>query len=243
VSGRAVDVRRSADRFVTRTGWLESRHSFSFGQHYDPVNTSHGVLLVHNEDVLAPGGGFDTHPHREMEIVTWVLEGSLAHEDSVGNVGTVYPGLVQRMSAGTGIRHTERNDDQARPVHYLQMWVAPDETGSEPGYAQLVVAGSLLAEGLVPIASGLDRHLDSAAVRLRTRSAALHVSRPAGDVTVTLPEAPFLHLFVARGSVDAEGVGVLEAGDAVRFTASGARRLTARTPAEILVWEMHADLG
>jgi quercetin 2,3-dioxygenase len=243
VSDRAVDVRRAADRFVTRTGWLESRHSFSFGQYYDPDNTSHGVLLVHNEDVLAPGGGFDTHPHREMEIVTWVLEGSLAHEDSVGNVGTVWPGLVQRMSAGTGIQHSERNGDQGHPVHYIQMWVAPDEAGTEPGYEQLDIDGSLLADGLVPIASGLDRYLDSAAVRLRNRSAALHVSRPVGDVTVTLPEAPFLHLFIARGSVAAEGVGALEAGDAVRFTGSGARRLTARTPAEILVWEMHADLG
>jgi redox-sensitive bicupin YhaK (pirin superfamily) len=101
-----VDIRRAADRAVSRTSWLESRHSFSFGDHYDPDNTHHGLLLVNNDDVVAPDSGFDTHPHRDMEIVTWVLEGELTHRDSAGNHGVIYPGLAQRMSAGNGILHS-----------------------------------------------------------------------------------------------------------------------------------------
>ncbi|HSP38296.1 MAG TPA: pirin family protein [Frankiaceae bacterium] len=241
-----TDIRRSGDRFRTRTDWLDSHHSFSFGEHYDPDNTSYGVLLVHNEDVLAPGGGFDTHPHRETEIVTWVLDGSLTHEDSAGHRGITRPGLVQRMSAGSGIEHSERNGSQDSPVHYVQMWVAPDEFGTEAGYEQLEVDDGLLAAGLVPVASGLDRHLASPAVRLRNRSAALSVARPPAGAEVLLPAAPFLHLFVARGTVHVEGIdtsGQLAAGDAGRFTGAVERRVTAETAAEILVWEMHASIG
>ena len=105
-----IDVRRAADRFATRIPWLDSHHSFSFGGHYDPANTHHGLLLVNNDDIVAPGTGFDTHPHRDMEIVTWVLRGSLVHQDSTGHAGVIYPGLAQRMSAGTGILHSEKND-------------------------------------------------------------------------------------------------------------------------------------
>ena len=105
-----VDVRRAADRAKTGIAWLDSRHSFSFGRHYDPANTSHGLLLVNNDDVVRPGAGFETHPHRDMEIITWVLRGSLVHQDSEGNRGVIYPGLAQRMSAGTGILHSEKND-------------------------------------------------------------------------------------------------------------------------------------
>src|SRR5689334_25334386 len=105
-----VDVRRSADRFHTQLSWLDSRHSFSFGHHYDRRNTSHGLLLVNNDDVVRPGAGFETHPHRAVEIVTWVMRGSLVHQDSEGHSGVLYPGLAQRMSAGTGILHSEKND-------------------------------------------------------------------------------------------------------------------------------------
>ena len=107
---QTVDIRRATQRATTRTPWLDSKHSFSFAEHYDPANTHHGLLLVNNDDVVAPGTGFDTHPHRDMEIVTWVLEGSLVHQDSTGNNGVIYPGLAQRMSAGRGILHSERND-------------------------------------------------------------------------------------------------------------------------------------
>src|SRR5215203_4081221 len=106
----STDVRRARDRFATNFGWLDSKHSFSFGQHYDPHNTHFGLLLVNNDDVVDPGTGFETHPHRDMEIVTWVLRGQLVHQDSEGHNGLIYPGLAQRMSAGTGILHSEKND-------------------------------------------------------------------------------------------------------------------------------------
>src|SRR3981189_741130 len=107
-----VDIRRADDRAKTRISWLDSKHSFSFGSHYEPDNTHHGLLLVNNDDIVEPGTGFDTHPHRDMEIVTWVLRGSLVHQDSIGHSGVIYPGLAQRMSAGRGILHSEKNDSR-----------------------------------------------------------------------------------------------------------------------------------
>src|SRR6476660_2880626 len=118
-------VQRAQDRFHTQIDWLDSWHSFSFGGHYDRNNTHHGQLLVVNDDVIAPGGGFGTHPHRDMEIVTWVLEGSLRHGDSIGTDDVITPGLAQRMSAGSGIRHSEVNASATEPVHLIQMWVPP----------------------------------------------------------------------------------------------------------------------
>ncbi len=129
----AMEIRRAADRAVTRTSWLQSRHSFSFADHYDPDNTHHGLLLVNNDDLVQPAAGFDTHPHRDMEIVTWVLQGALAHQDSTGNRGVIYPGLAQRMSAGSGILHSEKNESVTEPVHFVQMWVIPDEAGHLAG--------------------------------------------------------------------------------------------------------------
>ena len=236
-----IEVRRAGDGFVTRLDWLTSAHAFSFGPHYAPSNTSHGVLLVHNDDVVSPGAGFDTHPHRDMEVVTWVLSGELAHEDSTGHRGVVTPGLAQRMTAGRGIRHAERNAGR-EPVRFVQMWVAPDHAGLDPGYEQREVDAVALEGGLVPVASGMSRHAATAAVRIANRSAALHVARLADGQAVSLPEAPYLHLYVARGDVSLEGVGSLAEGDAVRFTATGGRRVTATSPAELLLWEMHAAL-
>jgi quercetin 2,3-dioxygenase len=246
-----VDVRRADDRLTSRISWLDSKHSFAFGRHWDPDNTHHGLLLVNNDDTVAPGTGFETHPHQDMEIVTWVLQGSLVHQDSEGNKGVIYPGLAQRMSAGTGILHSEKNDayriepdrDSSAPVHFVQMWVVPDEQGIEPGYEQTEIADELLRGGLVPVASGMPEHVDSAAIRIRNRYAALHAARLAPGDTVSVPDAPFVHLFVPRGAVDLEGTGSLAAGDAVRFTAVGGQRVTATEPAEILVWEMHATLA
>lgn len=236
-----VDIRRAADRAVTRTPWLESRHSFSFGDHYDPDNTHHGLLLVNNDDVVAPATGFDTHPHRDMEIVTWVLEGELAHRDSAGNQGVIYPGLAQRMSAGSGILHSEKNDSATRPVHFVQMWIQPDEYDIAPGYQQQQIDDHLLRGGLVTIASGIPRH--DGAIKLHQRGAALHVARLDTGDTVDLPAAPYLHVFAARGTVTCEGVGDLGPGDAVRLTGADGRRLIATEPAEVLAWEMHARLG
>ena len=237
----AVDVRRAADRFVTRLDWLTSAHAFSFGRHYDPDNTAHGVLLVCNDDLVQPGGGFDTHPHRDMEVVTWVLSGALAHEDSTGHRGVVTPGLAQRMTAGRGIRHAERNAGP-EPVRFVQMWVAPDESGLDPGYEQREVDAAALDGALVPVASGIARDAGTAAVRIANRSAALHVARLPPGRSVTLPEAPYLHVYLARGDVTLEGAGALAEGDGVRCRATGGQRVTATRAAELLVWEMHAAL-
>ncbi|MDV3130398.1 pirin family protein [Mycobacterium sp. 21AC1] len=231
-----VDIRRATDRGLTTTDWLQSRHSFSFGDHYDPDNTHHGLLLVNNDDIVAPAAGFDTHPHRDMEIVTWVLEGELAHEDSMGNSGVIYPGLAQRMSAGTGVQHSEKNGSGQDPVHFVQMWVLPDTAGVTPGYQQQEIT---LANTLTPIASGAH----DAAVTLGNRNATLHGARLQPGDAVELPQAPFVHLFVARGEVTLEDTGALTAGDAARLTASGGQQVIAATAAEILVWEMHASLG
>jgi hypothetical protein len=246
-----VDVRRASDRFATRISWLDSKHSFSFGHHWDPTNTHHGLLLVSNDDIVLPGTGFETHPHRDMEIVTWVLQGSLVHQDSEGNTGVIYPGLAQRMSAGTGILHSEKNDSwrvddgavHDEPVRFIQMWVVPDESGIAPGYQQQEIADAQLRAGLVPVASGMEAHADEAAIRIQNRHAALYAARLAAGDTVEVPDAPFVHLFVARGSVDLEGAGALGEGDAVRLTGAGGRRLVASGDAEVLLWEMHATAG
>jgi quercetin 2,3-dioxygenase len=245
-----VDIRRAEQRFTSNFGWLDSKHSFSFGHHHDRANTHHGLLLVNNDDIVDPGTGFETHPHQDMEIVTWVLQGSLVHQDSTGHNGVIYPGLAQRMSAGRGILHSEKNDSwrlggetHRDPVHFVQMWVVPDEANITPGYEQLEIGDELLTGGLVPVASGMDKHDGASAIRIRNRYAALHAARLQPGQAVELPEAPYLHLFVPRGAVTLEGAGELATGDAVRFTATGGQRVTATEPAEILVWEMHAGLS
>lgn len=246
----AVDIRRAADRYKSRLSWLDSQHSFSFGRHYDAANTHHGLLMVSNDDIVAPGTGFDTHPHRDMEIITWVLQGSLVHQDSTGNTGLIYPGLAQRMSAGRGILHSEKNDSwrlsgdvHRDPVHLVQMWVVPDERSINPGYEQLDIDSELLSGGLVTVASGMARHDGASAIRIKNKSAALYAARLQPGQSVELPEAPFLHLYVPRGVVTLEGAGTLNIGDAVRFTATGGQQVTATEPAEILVWEMHAAIA
>jgi redox-sensitive bicupin YhaK (pirin superfamily) len=253
----AYDVRPGAGRDRTRTDWLDSRHSFSFGPHYDPANTHFGVLLAHNDDRLAPGAGFAEHPHRDLEIVTWVLAGALVHRDSEGNRGVVYPGLAQRMTAGTGIRHSETNDAGSaagerpagaprprpdEPVHYVQMWVRPDEAGLPPGYEQREVDETRLRSGLVVVASGRPRDAGDAAVRLHQRHASLLAARLDPGASVQLPDAPLVHLFVARGSVGLEGAGGLDTGDAVRITAADGQRVTAAADgAEVLLWAMDTN--
>lgn len=236
-----AEIRRAADRAVTTTPWLTSRHSFSFGDHYDPDNTHYGLLLVNNDDIVSPGTGFDTHPHRDMEIVTWVLRGELSHRDSTGNHGVVYPGLAQRMSAGSGILHSERNDSPSEAVHFVQMWVVPDESGIDPSYQQHEIDPKMLDDNLVTIASGIPTH--DAAITLHNRHAALHGTRLGAGAAAQLPAAPYLHLFLARGRVSVEGIGELHAGDAVRLTDADGRRAAASEPSELLLWEMHAKLG
>src|SRR4051795_5991658 len=166
----AIDVRRADTRPHTKIGWLDSHHSFSFGHHYDPDNTHHGLLLVSNDDRVEAGTGFDTHPHRDMEIITWVLEGELEHKDTLGNRGLLYPGLAQRMTAGSGIWHSEKNPSQDAPVRLVQMWVLPDTESVDPGYQQMDINTELDRGGLIPIASGQGHE---AAISIRQRDAVL----------------------------------------------------------------------
>jgi len=199
---------------------------------------------VNNDDAVRGGRGFATHGHRDMEIVTWVLDGSLVHQDSEGNNGLIYPGLAQRMSAGTGILHSEKNDAVGggdRPVHFVQMWVLPDEQGIAPGYQQLDISDQLASAALVPLASGLAKHRAATAIRISQRHAGLYVARLSDAQSIALPTAPYVHLFVARGAVEVEGTGVLTAGDSVRISAAEGQRVTGIGPAEVLVWEMHAS--
>ena len=236
-------ITRSGERARTTTDWLDSAHSFSFGDHYDPANTHHGVLLVQNEDVVAPGQGFDTHPHAETEIVTWVLSGSLVHQDSEGNSGVIYPGLAQRMSAGRGIRHSERNDDAEspdEPVHLVQMWLMPDEHGIDPGYEQLDIGGELQPGRLVTVASGAPGR--DSAIRIANRGATLSAARLNAGQQTTVPTARFTHLFVTRGEVEVDG-DRLAVSDAVRAQDFGGSTVRAVTDAEVLIWSMDSRLG
>jgi redox-sensitive bicupin YhaK (pirin superfamily) len=230
----SIDVRRAEDRFHTRIGWLDSKHSFSFGRHFSADNTNHGQLLVLNDDRVAGGTGFDTHPHRDMEIVTWVLDGELEHKDSEGNRGLIYPGLAQRMSAGTGIWHSEKNWSPTDEVHFIQMWVVPDTEATDPGYQQLDINDQLATGGLVPVASGQGH---DGAIGIQQRDATLWAGRLTADQRVETPDAPFGHLFVARGSVTVEQAGELAAGDAARLSGGAAPALVAGpSGAEVLIW-------
>jgi redox-sensitive bicupin YhaK (pirin superfamily) len=232
-----VEIHRGGDRFRTAEAWLDSRHSFSFGPHYDPANVGFGFLVAHNDETVAPGTGFETHPHQDLEIVTWVLRGALVHRDSQGNSGVVYPGLAQRMSAGSGIRHSEWND-AGEPVHYVQMWVRPDQLNLPPSYQQAEI--DLTTGELVPVASGLPQHAGGTAIHINQNAAAMSVSRLTPGQAVALPAAPYVHVFVARGTVDLEDAGELSTADAVRLTGSDGPRATAgRDGAELMVWEMH----
>ena len=245
---RTIDVRPADSRFGTRIDWLDSHHSFSFGSHYDPANVGHGLLLVNNDDIVRAGSGFSTHPHRDMEIVTWVLSGELEHKDSEGNTGLLYPGLAQRMSAGTGIWHSEMNPSRGSDVHFIQMWVLPDTERVNPGYEQLDVNAQLAGGDLVPIASGKGHE---AAISIRQRDAVLWGARLAPGAKIAVPDGRHVHVYVPAGSAElfvenhgddeaqAEPVGyrLLHAGDAVRLTTAGARPLTAgEDGAEVLIW-------
>jgi redox-sensitive bicupin YhaK (pirin superfamily) len=237
VPPREVEIRRSPERFVTTTDWLVSRHSFSFGQHYDPDNVGFGPLLVSNEDVLSPGTGFDAHQHSGVDILTWVLDGELTHHDSAGNSGIARPGRVQQLSAGRGIEHSERNEG-AEPAHYVQMWVASDEPDAESAYTQRDLEPEIAAGGLVLVAAGIERHPEPPVLRLGNRSATFSVARLSAGQDVELPTAPLVHVFVAQGSVDVDAHGQLDVGDALRCRTATGLRVRAVTSAELLVWEL-----
>ena len=223
--------------------WLDSKQSFPATGNYDLAAYAHGLLMVHNEDTVFPGEGFDSHEHQNMEILTWVLEGTLEHADSEGNTGQIRPGLIQRMSAGTGIRHTERNASSLtsrEKLRVVQMWIPPDTDLTSPSYEELDVRDELAAGELVCVASGI---AGRSGVHIGNRFAALHVARLAPGQSITVPDAPFGHVFMADGSTVFEGVGDLAQGDTVRLTATGGHRVTASSVSEILIWEMHAEFA
>ncbi len=229
-----LTMQRADDRFATDAGWLHSHHSFNFGGHYAPDHDGHGLLLVNNDDVVEPGQGFGTHGHRDMEIVTWVLSGRLEHRDSEGNHGVLYPGLAQRMSAGSGIRHSEMNASADEPVHFVQMWVLPDTPGVQPGYEQADLNDALGTGRLVPLASGQGH---DGAIRIHQRDAVLWGARITAGNSVTVPAGAHVHVFVALGHGELAGAGALTQGDAVRLTDSQPLVFTAGPEgAELLVW-------
>ncbi|MEO7369687.1 MAG: pirin family protein [Ilumatobacteraceae bacterium] len=229
-----IAIQRADERFHTDIGWLDSKHSFNFGSHYREGEGGHGLLLVNNDDRVAAGGGFGTHGHRDMEIVTWVLSGQLAHQDSEGNNGVLYPGLAQRMSAGRGIRHSEMNASETEPVHFVQMWVSPDTDGVDPGYEQRDINDALATGQLVPIASGKGHE---GAVSLHQRDAVLWGARVAAGACVDLPSDAHVHAFIALGDGSFDDGTKLAAGDAARITGKQSLKFTAGSSgAELLVW-------
>lgn len=230
----SVHVSRSADRFHTQSDWLDSRHSFNFGGHFSWDRTNHGQLLVLNDDRVKGGTGFETHPHRDMEIVTWVLEGELEHKDSEGNSGLIYPGLAQRMSAGRGIWHSEKNHSPTEEVRFIQMWVPPDTESIDPAYQQADIGSALAGPSLIPIASGKGH---DGAIAIHQRGATLWGARLGVGDAVSSPDDEFVYVFVATGSIHLEAVGELTEGDAAQLTAGGARSIVAgEVGSEVLVW-------
>ncbi|MFI0213521.1 pirin family protein [Streptomyces lydicus] len=218
-----IQVRRGAERY--RGGdpdaGIESLHAFSFGPHFDPDNLRFGALIACNEERLAAGAGFDEHPHRDTEIVTWVIEGELTHRDTAGHETTVRPGDLQRLSSAGGVRHVERND-AGQPLRFVQMWLAPEEAGGEPSYE--VVRG--IADGTpyaVPRAGAL-----------------LHLRRLADGERTAVPDAARAYVHVVRGSVQV-GDERLEAGDSARITDGSDLELKGLAASECLVWEMRAE--
>ncbi|MDK1473961.1 pirin family protein [Streptomyces sp. 549] len=217
------EVRRADQRYPggDRAAGIRTWHGFSFSGYYDPDNTGFGLLVACNEEQLEPGAGFAEHPHRDLEIVTWVLTGELTHEDSTGQATVIRPGDVQRLSAGSGVRHSERNEG-TEPLTFLQMWLVPAVFGAEPAYE--VVRG--IADGTPYALPGTD--------------AVLHVRRLADGERTEVPQAPWVHVSVTRGRVCVDGE-TLDSGDALRTTSPDGLALAAHGPAECLIWEMHAE--
>jgi redox-sensitive bicupin YhaK (pirin superfamily) len=230
---RTFAVQRSRDRYFADHGWLKTYHSFSFAEYYDPKNMNWGALRVFNDDRVAPGAGFPLHPHRDMEILTYVLSGELKHADSMGNQGVVKPGGVQFMSAGTGVRHSEENARDDAELHFAQMWVMPGKTGSAPTYGQQDFTPEDRRNRWLAVASG--HHAITAPIEL-TQNAALLVARLENhELRHTFEPSRFGFLFVATGEIEAGGEQ-LSQGDAVRMYAI--ERLDLRGTGEVLLWDL-----
>lgn len=228
-------LRKSEDRGTANFGWLDSKHSFSFGSYYDPQHMGFGPLRVINEDKVAPGGGFPTHPHGDMEIISYVLDGALQHRDSLGTGSVIRPGDVQRMTAGTGIRHSEFNASNTDPVHFLQIWIIPERRGLKPSYEQKTFglsdkAGQLRLigsrdgrEGSVTIHQDVDLYSS--------------VLDPGQSVVHTLAQGRIAWIQVARGAILLNGE-VLRAGDGLALESAGEVRIEGRENTEVLLFDM-----
>ncbi|MFJ9677048.1 pirin family protein [Streptomyces sp. NPDC101194] len=217
-----ISVQRSDDRFTggDEAAGIESLHALSFGAFYDPDNLRFGAVLACNEERLAPGAGFDEHPHSHTEIVTWVVEGELTHRDSTGHATVVRAGDLQHLSAAAGVRHVERNDGDG-PLTFLQMWLAPLEPGGEPAYT--------IVPGIA----------DSTPYALPASGAMLNVRRPAAGERAAVPDAARVYVHVVAGRVRI-GDEELGPGDAARITGEEGLELVAAEAAEVLIWEMSA---
>jgi redox-sensitive bicupin YhaK (pirin superfamily) len=230
-----IQIRRSDERGHADHGWLNSYHSFSFADYYDPAHVAFGPLRVINEDRVKPGTGFGTHGHRDMEIVSYVLEGALAHKDSMGTGSTIRPGDVQRMSAGRGVTHSEFNASAAEPVHFLQIWIIPAAMGSAPGYEQRHFSAAEKRGRLRLIASP-DGAQDSVLIQ---QDALLYAGLFDGAEKLQMGWNPqrLLYVHVARGALTVNGHG-LGAGDALLATDASELRLSGGSGAEVLVFDL-----
>lgn len=230
-----IEIRKSGERGYADHGWLKSFHSFSFADYYDPGHIQFGPLRVINEDRVAPGMGFGTHGHRDMEIISYVLEGELAHKDSMGNGSVIRPGDVQRMSAGTGVRHSEYNHAPNDTTHFLQIWIMPDETGIEPGYEEKHFPAET-KRGTLRLVASPDGADGSVVVHQDARLyAGLFDADEAAKLPIAAGRRAYVH--VARGRVSVNGQA-LEAGDAAKLEAVDAVELTRGSDAEVLVFDL-----
>ena len=233
LSTPVFSIQRAAERASFDHGWLQTHHGFSFADYYDPKNENWGALRVFNDDTVQAGRGFGEHPHRDMEIVTYVLRGELEHQDSLGHHGVVPRGGVQYMSAGTGVRHSEFNHSAERDVHFVQMWVMPKTTGDAPAYGQRTFDESERTDRWLVVASG--EAAVEAPIRLR-QTATLRVARLTGaSLDLPLGEGRLGYLFVAEGSLVVNGE-TLAAGDSIRAT--GAQRFALSGAAEVVAWDV-----
>jgi hypothetical protein len=232
---RMLELRRSEDRGLADQGWLRSRHTFSFADYYDPDQLEFGALRVINEDRVQPGKGFGTHGHRDMEILSYVLEGELEHKDSMGNGSIIRPGDVQRMSAGSGVRHSEYNPSASAPVHFLQIWIVPNAYGIAPGYEQKYFAPQEKRGRLRLIASGDGAH---GSVKIH-QDAAVYAGLFDGgeDASLALAANRLAYVHVARGEVTVNGER-LSAGDGLKVAKEKALRVSDGKAAEILVFDL-----
>ena len=230
-----LQIRRSEERGDADHGWLQSKHTFSFGHYQDPRHTGFGPLLVINEDRVAPGQGFGAHGHRDMEIISYVLSGALEHKDSLGNGSVLHYGDVQRMSAGSGVRHSEFNGSKTEAVHFLQIWIQPNVTNIAPGYEEKHFDTASKTGQLRLIASGDGR---DASVLIH-QDAAIYASimGPGDSLTHAIAPGRTAYLHVVRGSVMANGVA-LAGGDALKISAEPEVSLGGAQDAEILLFDL-----